>query len=198
VSDADDEGPTGRGRGRGWRAPLHRLASLGSVPSYRFAVLFLALLTGFALGYPALRLRFGTQFAALETFTARLLYEILVRIAPDVTLQRGSIVTLGRFQVAIIDECTGVYEAVLLGSALLAFQATWRKTALGFLIGMPLIYAMNVARIAMLLFIGRDFPRAFEFMHVYFWQVTMIAMVTTVWLIWVLWVVRDGPSRQAP
>ena len=67
--------------------------------------------------------------------------------------------------------------SAILGAALLAFPTTWGKTAIGFLIGFPLIYAMNVARIVMLLVVGRYSPRFFEFSHVYFWQVTMIAMV---------------------
>ena len=83
----------------------------------------------------------------------------------------------------------------------LAFPTTWGKTAIGFLLGLPLIYAMNLARIVMLLYVGRDFPNLFEFMHIYFWQVTMIAMVSGTWLAWVIWVVRgDGVARpvEAP
>jgi exosortase H (IPTLxxWG-CTERM-specific) len=177
---------------------LGRLRSLWEVPTYRFAILFLSLLVGTALAYPALRLRFGHQLRAFELFTAELVYTVLGLFSDDVRLSGGGIVFLGHFPVAIIDECTGIYEAVLLGAALLAFPTSWGRTAIGFLLGFPLIYAMNVARIVMLLVVGRYFPRTFEFMHVYFWQVTMIAMVASVWLAWVLWVVRaeEGPERS--
>ena len=181
--------------------PFARLREFWSVPTYRFAVLFLVLLGGMALAYPALRLRYGRHFSAFEHFTAGLVYD-LVRPLSDEARLEGNMVFLGPFPVAVIDECTGVYEAVLLGAALLAFPTSWGRTALGFLLGFPAIYAMNVARIAMLLFVGRYLPRLFEFMHVYFWQVTMVAMVATVWLAWVLWVVRDdgvaGRSPEAP
>jgi exosortase H (IPTLxxWG-CTERM-specific) len=177
---------------------LGRLRSLWEVPTYRFAILFLALLIGTALAYPALRLRYGHQLRAFELFTAELVYEVLALFSDDARLSGGGIVFLGHFPVAIIDECTGVYEAVLLGAALLAFPTSWGKTAIGFLLGFPLIYAMNVARIVMLLVVGRYFPRTFEFMHVYFWQVTMIAMVASVWLAWVLWVVRGEGEREEP
>ena len=178
-----------------------RLRTLWTVPTYRFAILFLSILVGMALAYPALRLRLGHQFRAVETFTAELVYRVARLFSSDAKLSEGSIVFLGDFPVAVIDECTGVYEAVLLGAALLAFPTSWGRTAIGFLIGFPLIYAMNVARIVMLLFVGRHFPYVFEFMHVYFWQVTMIAMVASVWLAWVLWVVRDegaGQARETP
>ena len=199
MSAPDDaEGPPAdrEGGSRG-RTPLRRLAELGSVPTYRFAALFLALLTGSALSYPALRLHFGDQFEAFETFTAQLVYALVSRLSSDVVLKPGNMIVLGQFPVAIIDECTGVYEAVLLGSALLAFPTSWGKTAVGFLFGFPLIYAMNLARITLLLFVGRDHLGAFEFMHVYFWQVTMIGMVSTTWLIWVRWVVgSDGRPAE--
>jgi archaeosortase B (VPXXXP-CTERM-specific) len=175
-----------------------RLRALWSEPTYRFAILFLTILVGISLAYPALRLRLGHQFRAAEIFTAEIVYRVTSWLSADAKLRDGGVVFLGDFPVAIIDECTGVYEAVLLGAALLAFPTTWGRTAIGFLIGFPLIYALNVLRIVMLLFVGRDFPELFEFMHIYFWQVTMIAMVAGVWLAWVLWVVRDDGARRAP
>jgi archaeosortase B (VPXXXP-CTERM-specific) len=190
--------PGGDGAGRERRGLLGRLSRFWAVPTYRFAVLFISLLTGMALAYPALRLRFGHQFRAAELFTAELVYEVLRRFSSEARLQEGGIVFLGHFPVAIIDECTGVYEAVLLGAALLAFPTSWGKTAIGFLLGFPLIYALNLARIAMLLVVGRYYPDLFDFMHIYFWQVSMIAMVSTTWLAWVIWVVRgDHAARPA-
>jgi archaeosortase B (VPXXXP-CTERM-specific) len=198
VTADPDENATPEGSSTEPRAPARRgrLRALWSVPTYRFAILFIAMLAGMALAYPALRLRFGHQFRAVEIFTAELVYRVASLFSSDARLDAGSIVFLGNFPVAVIDECTGVYEAVLLGAALLAFPTSWGRTAIGFLIGFPLIYAMNVARIVMLLFVGRNFPYVFEFMHVYFWQVTMIAMVATVWLAWVLWVVRDDGGER--
>lgn len=196
MSAGPDERPTPDGS-----APAPRgggLRALWTVPTYRFALLFIAILVGIALAYPALRLRLGHQFRATEIFTAKLVHWMASLFSEEARLSDGSIVFLGHFPVAVIDECTGVYEAVLLGAALLAFPTRWWKTAVGFLIGFPLIYALNVARIVMLLFVGRHFPQAFEFMHVYFWQVTMIAMVGSVWLAWVLWVVRGDDEARTP
>jgi archaeosortase B (VPXXXP-CTERM-specific) len=179
--------------------PPRRWGRLWAVPSYRFAILYFSLLTGIALAYPALRLRLAPWFRAAELGTAELVHALLALVSSEARLGDGGIVYLGHFPVKIIDECTGVYEAVLLGAALLAFPTSWGKTAIGFLLGFSLIYAMNVARIAMLLVVGRHFPRLFEFTHVYFWQVTMIAMVASTWLLWVLWVVRgsETPARRA-
>jgi archaeosortase B (VPXXXP-CTERM-specific) len=195
-ADPAENGSSG-GAGASPGRALGRLRSFWAVPTYRFALLFLSILVGIALAYPAVRLRFAGQFRAAELLTADLVYELLRLFSSEARLQGGGIVFLGHFPVAIIDECTGVYEAVLLGAALLAFPTTWGKTAIGFLLGLPLIYAMNVARIVMLLLVGRYVPSLFEFMHVYFWQVTMIAMVSTTWLAWVIWVVRGERPESA-
>ena len=195
--DGDPATSPPAGPGGAPEARVGRLRAWWAVPTYRFAAVFLALLVGMALAYPELRLRYGNAFHAGEGFTARLIYAIASWLAPgEAKLKEPNIVMMGPFPVAIIDECTGVYEAVLLSAALLAFPTAWSRTLLGLLVGLPLIYAMNLLRILGLLFVGRYFPgRPFEFMHVYFWQVTMIAMVASVWLAWVLWVVRDGGVR---
>ena len=38
----------------------------------------------------------------------------------------------------------------------------------------------------------------FDFMHLYFWQATLILMITSVWLLWIFQVVRrEDPARPA-
>jgi hypothetical protein len=49
----------------------------------------------------------------------------------------------------------------------------------------------------MLMVVGRYYPAAFDFMHLYFWQATMIVMITSVWLLWIMKVVRSG-EEPAP
>ncbi|MBW1687767.1 MAG: archaeosortase/exosortase family protein, partial [Deltaproteobacteria bacterium] len=144
------------------------------------------------------RLRFGSYFGVTETVTAKAVYLLMSCFTSEVKLEDETIIFFGPFPIQIIEECSGIYEALLLGAALLAFPTRWYKTVLGFVIGFPLIYAMNIVRIAMLLVIGRYFPHSFEFLHLYFWQGTMIAMVASTWLIWVLWVVRGDGALGAP
>ena len=181
-------------------APTGRLRAFWSVPTYRFAVLFLGFLVGIALFYSGLRLRFGSYFGVTETVTAQVVYQVMSSFSSEVKLTNGTTIFFGPFPIEIIEECSGIYEALLLGAALLAFPTAWYKTVVGFAIGFPLIYAMNLLRIAVLLVIGRYFPAHFEFLHIYFWQGTMIAMVASTWLLWVIWVVRGSaePRSAAP
>ena len=51
----------------------------------------------------------------------------------------------------------------------------------------------------LLIVVGRFWPAAFNFMHLYFWQATMIIMITSIWLLWIIKVVRtDEPDSAAP
>jgi exosortase H (IPTLxxWG-CTERM-specific) len=173
-----------------------RLRAFWSVPTYRFAVLFFAFLVSIALVYSGMKLRFGSHFRVTESFTAQAVYQVMSWFSSEVKLTNGTTLFYGPFPIEIIEECSGIYEALLLGAALLAFPTAWYKTVLGFAIGFPLIWAMNIARIAVLLVIGRYSPEYFDFLHLYFWQGTMILMVASTWLLWVLWVVRGSPAPR--
>jgi len=128
---------------------------------------------------------------ASEVGTAHIVYAVLAPFSSAARVGPEAIVRFGSFSVTIIEECTGVYEMLILGAALLAYPTRWRNTLLGFAIGIPMIYVMNVARIVALLIIGRYSSNWFDFMHVYFWQVTMIVMIASAWMAWLWWVVRD-------
>ena len=93
----------------------------------------------------------------MEHFTADVVYAVMSSISSEVRMNEHKAVFFGPFVVTIIEECTGLYEALLLGAALLAFPTTWGKAVLGFVIGFPMIYAMNIIRICVLLAVGRYF-----------------------------------------
>ena len=62
--------------------------------------------------------------------------------------------------------------------------------------GAPLLYLFNVIRIAVLMLVGKYSPQYFDFMHLYFWQATLILMITSVWLLWITQVVNRDWSRS--
>jgi archaeosortase B (VPXXXP-CTERM-specific) len=99
--------------------------------------------------------------------------------------------------VHIIEECTGVYEVLIFAAAVLAFPTIWPKKWVGLGLGLPLLYFFNVLRIAVLILVGKYMPQYFDFMHLYFWQATLILMITSVWLLWITQVVNRDWSRTA-
>ena len=91
-----------------------------------------------------------------------------------------------------------IHEILIYVAAVMAFPTTLVKKGIGVALGAPILYAINVLRIGFLMAVGRYFPYQFDFMHLYFWQATLILMITSVWLLWIFQVVRrEGPALPA-
>jgi exosortase H (IPTLxxWG-CTERM-specific) len=107
----------------------------------------------------------------------------------DNTGYDGVFVSFKGFPVEIIDECTGLFEMLIYIAAVISFSTTIRKKLIGIAIGIPAIYIFNVIRIIILLVVGAGSQKAFEFMHLYLWQVTLIIMIAAIWVGWLYLVV---------
>jgi archaeosortase B (VPXXXP-CTERM-specific) len=175
------------------RGSIRRAASN---PAWRFIALFALLLGALSLLYPLATKRWFGAVEFLTAGTARAVHAA-VSLAGDAS-RDGNLVRLGGFSVRIIEECTGVFETIIFAAAVLAYPTRLAKKALGLAFGVPLLYAFNVLRILVLLVVGSRWPALFEFMHVYFWQATLILMITSVWLLWIFKVVRHGSPAVAP
>lgn len=153
-----------------------------------FVVTFLGLLTVGAILYPFLSIAFDPQLKGFMAITASICGGILDLFYNDVTVS-GRFLALHGFSVEIIEECTGIFEMLIFLAALISYPASWRSKLIGFVLGIPALYALNVVRIVFLSFIGAQYHTLFDFMHLYFWQATLILMITTVWVLWILLVV---------
>jgi len=188
-------GEAGEGAAAGSARPpapglLARARSVWDNPAYRFVLLFLPYLAFVSILYPlVVEHYFGIVQAFIEA-TAAIEYGIFAIFSDDVELN-DKLVHFNGFAVKIIDECTGIYEMLIFGAAVLAFPTTWAKRGVGIAMGCPLIYLFNIVRIAMLIVVGRYWPAAFDFMHLYFWQGTMIIWIVSIWLLWIVKVVQD-------
>ena len=167
------------------------LARVWNNPAYRFVLLFAAFLGAEVVLYPIVTKRWFFLIEGLTAWTAKLNYLALALFSDEAALE-GNLVYLGGFAVRIIEECTGAFEVIIFVAAVLAFPTSWEKRAIGLGFGIPLLYLFNVLRILVLVVVGRHQPSIFEFMHVYFWQATLILMITSVWLLWIFKVVRHG------
>lgn len=179
--DGGPEGPTG----------------LWHNPAARFVFLFLVYLGALAYFYPKARERYTWIMDAMAEATAAVEYYLFLPFASHASLSEKVVVFNG-FSVQIIEECTGAYEVLIYSAAVLAFPTTWAKKGLGLLFGAPLLYLCNVVRIAVLMVVGRYYPSAFDFMHLYLWQATLILFIVSVWMLWIHKVVRhEGPRASA-
>ncbi len=154
----------------------------------KFVLTFLGLLAVVAIAYPFLSIAFDPQLKSFMAFTASICGGILDIFSSNVTVA-GRYITFQGFSVEIIEECTGIFEMLIFLAALISYPSSWRSKLIGVLLGIPALYAFNVIRIIFLSFVGAQYYTLFEFMHLYFWQATLILMITTVWVLWILLVV---------
>ena len=86
------------------------------------------------------------------------------------------------------------WVANYIAARILAFRPTAKKP---FVLGLPTLYLFNVLRIVFLTLVGVYYHDLFDFMHLYFWQATLILMITTVWVMWILLVVSREKKTAA-
>lgn len=159
----------------------------------RFLILFLALLVGlFAaeLTAPAQKLLVMPWTSALAQASAALLtlFDPQV-VAYGKILQNGA----NGFAISIEAGCNGVEAALILIAAMLAFPAPWKHRLLGILAGLVAIQALNLVRVVSLFYLGQWNQTAFEWAHLYLWQILIMFDALIVWLVWM----RLLPARTA-
>lgn len=95
---------------------------------------------------------------------------------------------------AIVGECTAVFPAVLLVSAVIAFPSRVRSKLLGVLGGLCAVLLVNQLRLVTLWFVHAHLRDSFDLVHVYVWQPLMIVVVLVLFVVWLEW---SGAKPQA-
>ncbi len=136
----------------------------------------------FATAYPLVAiLKFLGIPAGIETFFRN---------------EAGMFITLGQFKFRIIYECTGIYAWIAYSAAVLAYPTDFRKRLLGFALGIPAIYVVNLVRFIFLGMIGAWWPQTFEFAHAYLWQIIIIGFVILMFWGFVSWIAKEGIQQK--
>ena len=169
------------------------IRSAAANPAYRFVGLFALYLAVITLAYPWLSQRWIGPLRAITAATAEIEHALLSLLSEEASISEN-LVQLGSFGVRIIAECTGIFEALIFLAAVLAYPTSWAKKLIGIGFGVPILYAFNLLRILVLIWVGRYRHDLFDFMHLYFWQATLILMITSVWMLWIFKVVRHEES----
>ncbi len=113
---------------------------------------------------------------------------------------QGRLVTGPGAALTVERGCDAIHPSLLFVAFMLATPARWRSKLLGVAGGVTLLMAANLLRIVTLFFVQRDWPSAFELMHVEVWQAVFIFLALLLWIGWALWAVRPvaEPSRATP
>jgi exosortase H (IPTLxxWG-CTERM-specific) len=89
--------------------------------------------------------------------------------------------------IQIIPECTGLYEMIIFSAILLAYPAPWRKKLVGVVVGVAILFVLNLVRLLVLGLIGMRNAELMEWVHLYLWQLTLILFVVGMFLAWLAW-----------
>ena len=102
-----------------------------------------------------------------------------------------------RFRFTVIPECGAIETMAIYIAAILGFPALMWKRLAGIVLGIPLLYAVNIFRLSCLGLIGAWFDTAvFDFAHHYVWQAIYLVFVVVVWLLWMELFVRRGEKSS--
>ena len=85
----------------------------------------------------------------------------------------------------IVRGCDGAGVWFLITAAVMAFPATWRQRASGAVLGMLLVYALNLARLTGLYFVAAYRQAWFLPLHTYFIPSLLIVVVALYFMWWV-------------
>jgi archaeosortase B (VPXXXP-CTERM-specific) len=124
------------------------------------------------------------ETASLKRGVAFLVDGMLRAVGMRPTLE-GATIRVPGFSVAVVDQCTALYESALLVAAIVAFPATTAERAAGIVLGIVTLSSLNLVRIASLVLVGAWFPDWFSAFHLYAWQATITVAVVAYWLGWI-------------
>lgn len=167
----------------------------GRDPWLRFALTFGALALLSEVVYYGVALDSGAFRRYLELL-AEISGAILRPLTEGINV-RGTLISGALFTVEIARGCDAYRICALLAAAMLAFPATWKQKAVGLVLGLVWLNALNFVRICGLYFIGGLYYSEFQRAHVIYFPIFLIAMTVAAWIGWVRWVTRDVDGRTA-
>lgn len=153
----------------------------------RFAVLFFLALIGFSLLSVVTNLQ--NHLAVLESGIAVAAGWMAQSIGSNAVVA-GNLISVSGMTLNINHECTGVFVLFVLTSFIGAYPARWSAKLLGIAVGVVLLTAINVVRIATLVRVVEFYPQAFAYFHEYVWQGAFLMLTTVYAITWVEWTHR--------
>jgi exosortase H (IPTLxxWG-CTERM-specific) len=146
------------------------------------AGLFLALVLGahYALEHEAVWTSFRKPYC---DWLARVSGGLLTLLGVEATTA-GNVIDAEGLRLSIVRSCDALLAMAILAAALVAFPSAWRAKAIGLAVGLPLLFLVNLFRIVALALLGLQSSRLFEIVHVYVFQVFLIAATVGYFVGW--------------
>jgi exosortase H (IPTLxxWG-CTERM-specific) len=180
---------------------VRRLSSLSErviefLTANRKPLRFLAL---FVLIFAACYLLFGViprvRLGVINPYTEFLAKAVaaIINLFGAGAIANGALVYSPRYSMDIAMGCDGVEASCLYLAGVLAFPTSWRARLIGLAFGVPLIQAINLARLVGLYYVGMYLPSVADQIHDYVAQTIVILLSTA---ILIFWLERFGVRHQ--
>jgi exosortase H (IPTLxxWG-CTERM-specific) len=149
----------------------------------RFLTLFAVI---FGLSYFLFGIAPGVRQGIIKPYTEWLAKAVaaIINLFGAGATANGSLVQSSRFSINISMGCEGVEASSLFMAGVLAFPTSWRAKLIGLAVGVPLIHAINLARLVGLYYAGIYLPSIVEEVHVYVAQTIVILLSTAILIFW--------------
>ena len=149
----------------------------------RFLILFAVI---FGICYFLFGITPGVRQGIIKPYTgllARAVAAIINLFGAQATVD-GTLVSSPRFSINIAMGCDGVEASSLFLAGVMAFPTSLRAKLVGLAAGIPLIHAINLARLVGLYYAGIYLPSIVEEIHVYVAQTVVILLSTAILIYW--------------
>ena len=121
---------------------------------------------------------------SLTDWTAGATFAALDRLGIDATRDATILYQPDGFAYQIYHRCTGFLPAAFLTAVILISPGNWRRKLIGLAVGVPLIVALNLARLVHLFTLGVARPELFDLAHGVLWEGVMMVAVVGLWQAW--------------
>lgn len=153
-----------------------------NLPIIRFVVITLVSLAGFFLlrKIPWVKATLIDRYTDFVAASSR----VFLKLFGLNTAGTGTAVMSDTFAVTIAEVCNGLEVTAIFFAAVLGFPASWKHKLIGLAIGYPVIYIVNLGRIAVLFFLGANGSPWFDTVHYYYAQAFVILVTVITWFVW--------------
>lgn len=113
------------------------------------------------------------------------LFGMDVTYETDKTLPYVNVNHQGITYISVYEGCNGIAIMILFLSFIIAFGGPLKHMAWYAPLSLLLIHLANLGRLVLLLFVAKDFPESFYFVHKFLFTAIIYAAIFLLWVIWV-------------
>lgn len=100
------------------------------------------------------------------------------------------------FSISVKKGCDAAEPMAIFIAGILSFPASARKKFTGLLIGLSVLFILNIVRVLTLFLTGIYLPDLFEALHIAVWQVVFIIVAILLWFLWLRKVVHKTEKND--